>query len=58
MVKDFGLLSLKIISDNDLPMFLWTSKPVSDNSIKNDDPRSGWSMQNSFIPRDHMSAIL
>ena len=31
-VKDFGLLFLRIISDNDSLMFLWTSKPVSDDS--------------------------
>ena len=34
LVEDFGLLFLRIISDNDSPMFLWTLKPVSDNSLK------------------------
>ena len=53
LVEDFGLLFLRIISDNDSPMFLWTLKPVSDNSIKNGDPRSGWIIQNGAIPRDH-----
>ena len=58
LVEDFGLLFLRIISDNDSPMFLWTSKPVSDNFIKNGDPRSGWSIQNNVIPRDHIYDIL
>ena len=58
MVEDFGLLFLRIISDNDSPIFLWISKPVSYNPVKNSDPGSGWSIQNSVISRDHMYAIL